>query len=114
MLDKFAIKHSVSQTYLGFTKEYNDLKYLRSLLGSEVEQLKKLSDGEFLYLTRDKLQKITIEPYENHTTKTQIFSSMPIEPRIPPKQDNGSVIDLLKFVACAGIILYALSQFPRW
>jgi len=76
MLDKFAIKHSVSQTYSGFTKEYNDLKYLRSLLGSEVEQLAKLNDGEFLYVTRDETQKIAIQPFENTTHKREIFAKI--------------------------------------
>ena len=113
MLDKFAIKHSVSQIYLGFTKEPNDLKYLKQFLGSEVEQLTKLNDGEFLYLTRDKLQKIAIAPYESHIPKTQIFSKIPQLELIKTKQNNGSLIDLLKFVTCIGIVIYALSTIPK-
>ena len=103
MLDKFAIKHSVSQTYLGFTKEFNDLKYLRSLLGSNVEQVTKLNDGEFLYLTRDKLQKIQIEPYDSSTKtrpeKVQLVTPQPnIEPIKPipqTKQNNTQAISTL-------------------
>ena len=98
MLDKFAIKHSVSQTYLGFTKEFNDLKYLKSLLGSNVEQLTKLNDGEFLYLTRDNLQKIAIEPFENNTThKEQILPKIPqLEPlKTIPQTDNTRAISTL-------------------
>jgi len=112
MLDKFAVKHSVSQIYLGFTKEPNDLKYLRQFLGSEVEQLTKLNDGEFLYLTRDKLQKIAIEPYESHTLKTQIFANIPQPIKAIPQNSNG-IIDIVKFIALAAIVLYALTQFPR-
>jgi hypothetical protein len=116
MLDKFAIKHSVSQTYLGFTKEFNDLKYLRSLLGSDVEQLTKLNDGEFLYLTRNDLSKINIEPYESNIHKQEIFSKIPqLEPLKPIQQkaNNDGIIDLLKFITCAGIVIYALINMPK-
>lgn len=65
MLDKFAIKHSTSQAYFGFTREPNDIKYLKQILGSEVEKLSKLNDGEFLYSTRHAIQKMCIEPYES-------------------------------------------------
>lgn len=116
MLDKFAIKHSVSQTYLGFTKEFNDLKYLRSLLGSNVEQLTKLNDGEFLYLTRNGIQKIAIESYESNIHKHQIFSKIPqLEPlkTIPQKANNDGIIDILKFITCAGIVIYAIINMPK-
>jgi len=97
MLDKFAIKHSVSQTWCGFTKEYNDLRYLKSLLGSNVEQLTKLNDGEFLYLTRSGIQKIAIEPYERNIHKQQIFSKIPqLEPlKTIPQTDNTKAISSL-------------------
>ena len=113
MLDKFAIKHSVSQAYLGFTKEFNDLKYLKSLLGSNVEQLTKLNDGEFLYLTRNSLQKIQIEPYNSTTPKTEISTKIPqLEPiQQLPKQNNAQAIStlivaLIWFIA----VLLMLSQ----
>jgi len=98
MLDKFAIKHSVSQTYLGFTKEFNDLKYLRSLLGSDVKELPKLKDGQFVYLTRNGLSKIAIEPFENNTVKTRIDLPEPksIEP-IKCAHSENTTIALMRF-----------------
>jgi hypothetical protein len=115
MLDKFAVKHSVSQTYLGFTKEFNDLKYLRSLLGSNVEQLTKLNDGEFLYLTRSGIQKIAIQPFENTTRKQQIFSKIPqLEPLKPiPQANSNGVIELIKLAVVSGIFIYAIVSMPK-
>lgn len=75
MLDKFAVKHSTSQMWCGFTREPNDIKYLKQILGSEVEKLSKLSDGEFLYLTRNGLSKVNIEPFESTIQKNQIAIS---------------------------------------
>jgi hypothetical protein len=42
------------------------------LARAEVEKLSKLSDGEFLYLTRNDLSKINIEPFEAMIEKQQI------------------------------------------
>lgn len=72
MLDKFAIKHSTSQMWCGFTREPNDLMYLKQILGSDVKELSKLSDGQFIYLTRNAIQKISIEPYTSTTPKSAI------------------------------------------
>jgi len=72
MLDKFAIKHSTSQMWCGFTREPNDLMYLKQILGSDVKELSKLKDGEFVYLTRNGLSKINIEPYISTTPKSAI------------------------------------------
>jgi hypothetical protein len=90
MLDKFAIKHSTSQAWFGFTREPNDIKYLKQILGSEVEKLSKLNDGEFLYLTRNGISKIQIQPYESMIQKQEIASSEPqplptmeVRPRTP-------------------------------
>jgi len=115
MLDKFTIKHSVSQTYLGFTKEFNDLKYLRSLLGSTVQELTKLNDGEFLYLTRSGIQKIAIEPFENTIPKEQIFSKIPqLEPLKPiPQANSNGVIELIKLAVVSGIFIYAIVSMPK-
>lgn len=74
MLDKFVVKHAMSQMWLGFTKEPNDVRYLRQILGEDAEALTKLEDGEFIYVTRDKASKIGIEPYTNGSVKTEIVS----------------------------------------
>jgi DNA helicase HerA-like ATPase len=115
MIDKFCIKHATSQAYFGFTREPNDLKYLRQILGSNVEKLTKLSDGEFLYLTRDNLQKISIQPFENTIQKEQLLPKIPEPqllsiPQTKPKQNNTRAIStlitaFLWFIA----ILYAIS-----
>jgi predicted nucleic acid-binding Zn-ribbon protein len=114
MLDKFAIKHSVSQIYLGFTKEPNDLKYLKQFLGSEVQQLTKLNDGEFLYLTRSGIQKIQIEPYNSTTPKTQFFAKIPELQLSPiPQANSNGIIELIKLAVVSGIFIYAIVSMPR-
>jgi len=115
-LDKYLIKHNTSQVWLGYTREPNDIRYLRQIIGESVSELPKLSDGTFLYLTRDNLQKIAIEPYECNTAKTQIFSKIPqLEPLKPIQQKANSdgIIDILKFITCAGIVIYALINMPK-
>lgn len=107
MLDKFCVKHSTSQVWLGFTREPNDLKYLRQFLGSQVELLPKLNDGEFLYLTRKGTQKIAIEPFESNISKVQIVPKIePIQP-IPtlPKTNSGA----LKAIIMSALLLLAIS-----
>jgi hypothetical protein len=89
MLDKFAVKHSTSQMWCGFTREPNDIKYLRQILGSDAEKLSKLSDGQFLYLTRNGLSKIAIEPYESLTQKQKI--ALPQIKSIEPIKTNQNV-----------------------
>jgi len=94
MLDKFAVKHSTSQAWFGFTREPNDLMYLKQILGSDVKELSKLKDGEFLYLTRNGLSKINIEPYESVIQKQQI--TIPQCAPIEPIKQNISIIPLAK------------------
>ena len=112
MLDKFCVKHSTSQVWLGFTREPNDLKYLRQFLGSQVELLPKLNDGEFLYLTRKGTQKIAIEPYEGTTAKEQIVVSEPKLITVPVRTTHNYavakslIISLLLIMAIA----YGLTQ----
>jgi len=82
-LDKFCVKHSMTQAWFGFTREPNDLMYLKQILGSDVKELSKLKDGEFLYLTRNGLSKINIEPYQSAIQKQQIA--------IPERQTSPNV-----------------------
>jgi hypothetical protein len=112
MLDKFCIKHATSQIWLGYTREPNDLKYLRSLLGSNVSELPKLNDGEFLYLTRDNIQKIAIESYNFTTTKTLISAKIPEPIQFLPKQtDKSAIVSLTTFALWLIAMLMALG---RW
>jgi hypothetical protein len=107
MLDKFAIKHSTSQMWCGFTREPNDLMYLKQILGSDVKELSKLKDGEFLYLTRNGLSKINISPYESVIQKQEIAipQCTPIEP-IKPKQETNIVPFLrLGVIICFTVLL---------
>lgn len=103
MLDKFAIKHLTSQAWFGFTREPNDLKYLRQILGSEVEKLSKLSDGEFVCLTRHGVSKIRIEPYEATIQKQEITipQCAPIEPTQPIRRNQSTGIGLAKLAVIA-------------
>jgi len=112
VLDKYLIKHNTSQIWLGYTREPNDIRYLRQILGEHVSELPKLNDGEFLYLTRDNLQKINIQPFENTIPKEQILPKIPqLEPlKTTPQTDNthaisSLIVAFLWFIA----ILYAIS-----
>ena len=76
VLDKYLIKNNTSQIWLGYSKEPNDIRYLRQIIGDSVSELPKLRDGEFLYVTRDGTQKIAIQPFENTTHKREIFAKI--------------------------------------
>ena len=112
VLDKYLIKHNTSQIWLGYTREPNDIRYLRQIIGENVSELPKLSDGSFLYVTRDRIQKISIQPFENTVQKQQVTIPQftPIEP-IKPKQDTLKALSSLAIaflwfiaiiVACSG------------
>ena len=112
LCDKELIKNA-QQIYIGCTSEPNTLAYWKGILGKNADQLRELENGSFVYYCRNKLSKIQIKPYENHTTKTEI-----ILPKIPqpikaiPQNGNG-IIDIVKFITIAGIVIYALSTIPK-
>jgi hypothetical protein len=113
-LDKFGIKHSVSQVWCGFTREPNDLKYLRQILGNNVSELQKLDDGQFVYVTRNGIQKIQIEPYNSTTPKTQFFAKSPELQLSPiPQANSNGVIELIKLAVVSGIFIYAIVSMPK-
>lgn len=97
MLDKFAIKHAMNQSWFGFTKEPNDLKYLVRILGDDVEKLRSLEDGQFVFMNRNGLGKIQIEPYENNTPKTKIMPSVPELKPIEPSKPSHNLNALTSF-----------------
>ena len=113
VLDKYLIKNNTSQIWLGYSREPNDLSYLKQIIGKNASELPKLGDGQFLYCTRNKTEKIAITCYEGCLQKQEIFSKFPQLEPIKTKQNNGSMIDLLKFVTCIGIVIYALSTIPK-
>jgi hypothetical protein len=108
MIDKFAVKHALSQSWYGFTREPNDLKYLEGILGKKAKQLTKLNDGEFLFLNRSNLKKIQIEPYESSVAKKQIVipETKPIEPikPLPKSQTNNYVLIKAGVILCIGLL----------
>jgi len=114
MIDKFAVKHAMAQAWFGFTREPNDLRYLRQILGEEVEELGKLEDGEFVYLNRNKTSKINIEPYFNNSAKTEIIKeSRTIEekPKSIKNKDQGKNLTSLTIAFMWLLaIIYAASQ----
>jgi hypothetical protein len=110
MLDKFAVKLSISQAWFGFTREANDVRYLAQILGTESKQLAKLNDGEFLYSTRNSVRKINIEPYESQIVKTEetpnVPQSTPTEPITRPRtHDTSTTIARLLIVAIFAIVM---------
>jgi hypothetical protein len=93
MIDKFAVKHAISQSWYGFTREPNDIAYLKRILGKKSKRLTKLSDGKFLFLNRSSLKKIQIEPYEATIQKQIVISETeqlndPSPKPIQQKTDN--------------------------
>ena len=117
LIDKNAMRY-MKQRYIGYTDEPNDVEYVKRFFPKKNREdlevtLGTLQAGDFIYINGSRVNRVHIEPFESHVHKQEIFSSMPIEPRIPQKQDNGSIIDLLKFVTCIGIVIYALSTIPK-
>jgi hypothetical protein len=110
MLDKFAIKHSTSQAWFGFTREPNDIKYLKGILGAAVEKLSKLQDGQFLYLTRSGLSKINIEPFEAMIEKQQIVIPQPERTELIKSNQNVSIIPFAKLFILLGFAVLVLNS----
>lgn len=50
-----------SHVFVGRISEGNDLKYLRSILGDEVEKLRLLPDRRFLYFSKEGVKEISNE-----------------------------------------------------
>jgi len=109
MLSKFSIKHSTSQAWFGYTKEKNDIAYLKSFLGENVKELTKLDDGQFMFMDRNGISKIAIEPYNSTTPKQEVkmIELKPIIEPIKPKQTNDSqaLLNLLAMFIYALVIL---------
>jgi len=106
MIDKFCVKHALSQAWFGFTREYNDIEYLKQILGLDVKHLKKLNQGEFLFMNKSEIQKIAIEPFESNVTKREIIAEstptpQPIKPIPKTTQSTQANYALIK----AGVIL---------
>jgi hypothetical protein len=102
LVDKELIKNA-QQIYIGCTAEPNTLTYWRGILGRKTSKLKKLSNGEFLYYHRNKIDKIEIQSYENSTVKKEIKTPQPKPlPKIAtqPKTDSTA---LLKFIVISAI-----------
>jgi len=89
------LRKNAQQIYIGCSSEPNTLAYWKGVLGKNADQLKDLQNGEFLYYCRNKLSKIQIEPYENHTAKTHIAISEPTLTPIAIKQNNTQAISSL-------------------
>lgn len=64
-VDKMLVKIT-KQRYFGWSNEKNDLKYLAGFLGKQVDELKKLKAGQFLYHnpSQGTLKKIKIRPHK--------------------------------------------------
>lgn len=112
MIDKFCIKHSTSQMWCGFTREANDVAYLKRIMGAESEKLSKLGDGEFLYLKRDGTRKIQIEPYENFEEKQQInipkITSQPIA--ASTHNDAAEIMRVLAFLGLFVVVMLIIGN----
>jgi hypothetical protein len=112
-LDKFLIKHSISQSWYGFSREPNDIRYLAQILGDSVKELPKLNDGEFLFLNRKGIQKIGIEPYTSQITKQELKPTIAkIEPFQPIKtiDTSNALARLAILIFGFALLLTALGQ----
>ena len=101
------------QLYLGMMHEFNDLKRAYNWIGNSTKELAKLDVGQFIRYCKGNMAKMNVELFTSKTKPKMIIteSILPI-PQFS-KQDNGSIIDLLKFITCAGIVIYALSTIPK-
>jgi len=107
LIDKELIKNC-GQVWIGYTSEFNTLKYWKGILGKRTEKLKGLQNGEFIYYCRNKIGLTEIEPYDNTTFKTEIP-----QPSILPEPIKGkeqlSIVPFLKL----GMILCFVILFLR-
>jgi hypothetical protein len=104
-ISKELVKHS-GQLFIGYASEPNTLSYWKGILGKKAEDLKTLQNGEFVYFNRNKISKISIEPYDNNTFKTEI-PQLP-EPTQPIKgKEQISIVPFLKLgmILCFTILL---------
>jgi hypothetical protein len=104
------LRKNAQQIYIGCTSEKNTLAYWKGMLGKNADQLKDLQNGEFIYYCRNKLSKIQIDVYENHTTKTRIAIPEPTLTPITLKPKQTDVIALLNLAVVGGFMLIVLSQ----
>jgi hypothetical protein len=116
MVDKDTMKFMV-QRFFGVSNEPNDVEYLKGFLGKNVEELKSLDNGEFLYFNRGKISKVSIEPYTSNISKTQIRQTepfiMPIsEPKPKQNYNNTQAISSL-IVAFMWFIAVVLALHGR-
>jgi hypothetical protein len=90
LIDKKAMKY-MAQRYFGYTSEPNDIRYLRELLKGEVEKLKTLRSGQFIYFNRGETQLINIKPFQSKTTPKLVHSNVHNfpEPTQLSKQHDG-------------------------
>jgi hypothetical protein len=115
MVDKDTMKF-MNQRFFGVSNEKNDVEYLKAFLGKHAQELKTLDNGQFFYFNKGKISKVSIEPYECNTVKTQIIiPQLNIEPLNPIQQkaNNDGIIDIVKFITCAGIVIYAIINMPK-
>jgi len=115
MIDKFAVKHSMSQAWFGFTKEPNDTAYLKQILGEDIEYIKKLEDGQFVYLTREKASKIGIKSYQSDVAKTEVVNPVvQLEPSQvkPIKSYDKSIVSLIIALLWFIAIIVAVAHKP--
>jgi len=85
------------------------------ILGETSEQLPKLNDGEFLYLTRNGISKIATQPYENITPKTQIAIPKPMLESIKPiSHDNNAQAIASLISAFLWFILVIMAISSMW
>jgi len=63
-VDKAPVKIT-QQRYFGWTTEKNDLNYIKSFLTEkeDIDALKKLNKGEFIYQLRGKTQRVKVEAF---------------------------------------------------
>lgn len=114
LIDKELIKHS-QQIWIGLVSELNTLKYWHGILGQHTEQLKSLSNGQFVYYHRNKISLTETEPYEGTTTKQEIIVSKPKPIQIsekPKTQTNNleAVTSLASFCLWTILLLVVLNQ----
>jgi hypothetical protein len=91
------LRKNAQQIYVGCTSEPNTLAYWKGIFNN-AEQLKDLQNGEFVYYCRNKLSKIQIEPYENHTPKTRIAIPKPQLSPIPQTKQNYNNTAMLNLI----------------
>jgi hypothetical protein len=111
LIDKELVKNA-QQIWIGLTSELNTLKYWHVILGDDIDTLKTLQNGQFVYYHRNEIGLTEIESYKSNIVKAEIKPKnlKPIIESIKPKEtcnsDKQALFSFLSMLIFTLVIIY--------